>query len=255
MTSCKKCATCGRASVSASFLACYMRWWTRTCCGGAHPGRGCTGEGGGGGTGVGDRTCAPGWMDGWDKRDFWGFLGGRGMSGEAGELRARCPRFFPPATSPSYPLLLLPSPSRRRPDNERLRYARQSAPMEYPEKPDGKLTFDLPRSLYLSGTNHDHDQVGGGRGGRGAVLLCSLYSCGSIYCLMYWCECTAVSVLLWMEPTVVVLGRMRWRKHGCSAEATRVTRAVVSHSSSYSRVMRSIITTLLYTPHTCSRHT
>ena len=33
--------------------------------------------------------------------------------------------------------------------------------MEYPEKPDGKLTFDLPRSLYLSGTNHDHGQVGG----------------------------------------------------------------------------------------------
>ncbi len=30
-------------------------------------------------------------------------------------------------------------------------------PITYP-KPDGKFTFDLPKSLYLSGTNHNHDQ-------------------------------------------------------------------------------------------------
>lgn len=29
--------------------------------------------------------------------------------------------------------------------------------IEYPA-PDGEITFDLPTSLYRSGTNHDHDQ-------------------------------------------------------------------------------------------------
>mmetsp|Transcript_26826 Transcript_26826/g.58500 ORF Transcript_26826/g.58500 Transcript_26826/m.58500 type:complete len:596 (-) Transcript_26826:208-1995(-) len=47
----------------------------------------------------------------------------------------------------------------RSPDNEALKPISTpglSAP-DYP-KPDGKITFDLPTSLYRSGTNHDHDQ-------------------------------------------------------------------------------------------------
>ena len=46
------------------------------------------------------------------------------------------------------------------PDNEALAPVsdgRHSKPIDYP-KPDGKLTFDIPTSLYRSGTNHDHDQ-------------------------------------------------------------------------------------------------
>ncbi len=42
-------------------------------------------------------------------------------------------------------------------DHEATQYAAQHKPIEYP-KPDGQLTFDLPTSLYRSGTNHDHDQ-------------------------------------------------------------------------------------------------
>jgi len=44
-----------------------------------------------------------------------------------------------------------------KPDHEHLQPAAQSAPIEYP-KPDGVTTFDIPTSLYRSGTNHDHDQ-------------------------------------------------------------------------------------------------
>jgi electron-transferring-flavoprotein dehydrogenase len=44
-----------------------------------------------------------------------------------------------------------------RADNETLRPASESTKIEYP-RPDGELTFDVPTSLYRSGTNHDHDQ-------------------------------------------------------------------------------------------------
>lgn len=46
---------------------------------------------------------------------------------------------------------------RRQPDHEALELASQHRPIEYP-KPDGQLTFDLPTSLFRSGTNHEHDQ-------------------------------------------------------------------------------------------------
>lgn len=45
----------------------------------------------------------------------------------------------------------------RHADHEALRPAAQSAPIDYP-RPDGVLTFDLPTSLFRSGTNHEHDQ-------------------------------------------------------------------------------------------------
>ncbi|KAF5841079.1 electron transfer flavo protein-ubiquinone oxidoreductase-domain-containing protein, partial [Dunaliella salina] len=45
----------------------------------------------------------------------------------------------------------------RRHDHEATRYARDCTPIAYP-KPDGKLTFDVPTSLFRSGTNHEHDQ-------------------------------------------------------------------------------------------------
>ncbi|KAL6746459.1 hypothetical protein V8C86DRAFT_1520595 [Haematococcus lacustris] len=45
----------------------------------------------------------------------------------------------------------------RRGDHEVLRAARDCRAPEYPP-PDGALTFDLPTSLYRSGTNHEHDQ-------------------------------------------------------------------------------------------------
>jgi len=38
-----------------------------------------------------------------------------------------------------------------------LKPAADFAPIDYP-KPDGKLTFDIPSSLFLSGTNHEEDQ-------------------------------------------------------------------------------------------------
>jgi electron-transferring-flavoprotein dehydrogenase len=45
----------------------------------------------------------------------------------------------------------------RRADNEALRPAAECTKIEYP-RPDGVLTFDVPTSLYRSGTNHDHNQ-------------------------------------------------------------------------------------------------
>ncbi|QDZ20411.1 electron transfer flavoprotein-ubiquinone oxidoreductase [Chloropicon primus] len=42
-------------------------------------------------------------------------------------------------------------------DNECLERADSYAPISYPS-PDGEITFDIPTSLYRSGTNHDHDQ-------------------------------------------------------------------------------------------------
>ena len=45
--------------------------------------------------------------------------------------------------------------------------------MDYSDvKPDGKVTFDIPRSLYLSGTNHDHNQVCKGFSLCVDVLIC-----------------------------------------------------------------------------------
>jgi len=38
----------------------------------------------------------------------------------------------------------------RRHDHEATKYAKDCSPIEYP-KPDGKLTFDVPTSLYRSG--------------------------------------------------------------------------------------------------------
>ncbi|MBC9031461.1 electron transfer flavoprotein-ubiquinone oxidoreductase [Sphingomonas sp. JC676] len=43
------------------------------------------------------------------------------------------------------------------PDNESLRRADQSKPIEYP-KPDGVLTFDRLTSVFVSNTNHEEDQ-------------------------------------------------------------------------------------------------
>ncbi|KAI8470583.1 MAG: hypothetical protein J3K34DRAFT_451770 [Monoraphidium minutum] len=45
----------------------------------------------------------------------------------------------------------------RHPDHEALRPAKDCAPIDYP-RPDGAVTFDIPTSLFRSGTNHDHDQ-------------------------------------------------------------------------------------------------
>ncbi|AOX20809.1 electron transfer flavoprotein-ubiquinone oxidoreductase [Kozakia baliensis] len=42
-------------------------------------------------------------------------------------------------------------------DNETLKPADETRHIEYP-KPDGKLTFDLSSSVFLSGTNHEEDQ-------------------------------------------------------------------------------------------------
>lgn len=46
---------------------------------------------------------------------------------------------------------------RKKADHEYLLLADQCKPVEYP-KPDGKLTFDIPSSLYLSGTMHEENQ-------------------------------------------------------------------------------------------------
>lgn len=46
---------------------------------------------------------------------------------------------------------------RKKADHEYLLPADQCEPVEYP-KPDGKLTFDIPSSLYLSGTMHEENQ-------------------------------------------------------------------------------------------------
>ncbi len=46
---------------------------------------------------------------------------------------------------------------RKKADHEYLLPADQCKPVNYP-KPDGKLTFDIPSSLYLSGTMHEENQ-------------------------------------------------------------------------------------------------
>lgn len=46
---------------------------------------------------------------------------------------------------------------RKKADHEYLLPAAQCQPIDYP-KPDGKLTFDIPSSLYLSGTMHEENQ-------------------------------------------------------------------------------------------------
>ncbi|OXS15025.1 electron transfer flavoprotein-ubiquinone oxidoreductase [Zobellella denitrificans] len=45
----------------------------------------------------------------------------------------------------------------RRPDHEGLKAAAGCPPISYP-KPDGKLSFDKPSSVFLSNTNHEEDQ-------------------------------------------------------------------------------------------------
>ena len=45
----------------------------------------------------------------------------------------------------------------RKPDYATLAKAAQSTPIDYP-KPDGKLSFDILSSVFLSGTNHDENE-------------------------------------------------------------------------------------------------
>ena len=45
----------------------------------------------------------------------------------------------------------------RKPDHEGLKRADGSEKIEYP-KPDGKISFDLLSSVFLSSTNHEEDQ-------------------------------------------------------------------------------------------------
>lgn len=45
----------------------------------------------------------------------------------------------------------------RQEDREALAAATTAPKLSYP-KPDGKVTFDIPASLYCSGTNHEHNQ-------------------------------------------------------------------------------------------------
>jgi electron-transferring-flavoprotein dehydrogenase len=52
---------------------------------------------------------------------------------------------------------LSPTLSHEKPDYATLKPAKYFQPVDYP-KPDGKLTFDIPSSLFLSGTNHAEDQ-------------------------------------------------------------------------------------------------
>ncbi|MGO9484181.1 MAG: electron transfer flavoprotein-ubiquinone oxidoreductase [Rhodomicrobium sp.] len=52
---------------------------------------------------------------------------------------------------------LSPTLRHRKPDYATLKPAKDCKPIDYP-KPDGKLTFDIPSSLFLSGTNHAEDQ-------------------------------------------------------------------------------------------------
>ncbi len=58
------------------------------------------------------------------------------------------------------PVSYLPSTSRaaRRPDHQHLLPLDRAPPAPDYVKPDGALTFDLPTSLFRSGTNHEHDQ-------------------------------------------------------------------------------------------------
>ncbi|MET0307920.1 MAG: 4Fe-4S dicluster domain-containing protein, partial [Sphingomonas sp.] len=50
-----------------------------------------------------------------------------------------------------------PITMKHHPDNESLRRADQSKPIDYP-KPDGVLTFDRLSSVFVSNTNHEEDQ-------------------------------------------------------------------------------------------------
>ncbi len=52
---------------------------------------------------------------------------------------------------------LSPTLKHGKPDYVTLKPAKNFKPIDYP-KPDGKLTFDIPSSLFLSGTNHAEDQ-------------------------------------------------------------------------------------------------
>ncbi len=52
---------------------------------------------------------------------------------------------------------LSPTLKHGKPDYAALKPAKKFKPIDYP-KPDGKLTFDIPSSLFLSGTNHEEDQ-------------------------------------------------------------------------------------------------
>ncbi|MGO9984061.1 MAG: electron transfer flavoprotein-ubiquinone oxidoreductase [Rhodomicrobium sp.] len=52
---------------------------------------------------------------------------------------------------------LSPTLRHGKPDYAALRPAQAFEPIDYP-KPDGKLIFDIPSSLFLSGTNHTEDQ-------------------------------------------------------------------------------------------------
>jgi electron-transferring-flavoprotein dehydrogenase len=52
---------------------------------------------------------------------------------------------------------LSPTLKHHKPDYAMLKPAKDCKPIEYP-KPDGKLTFDIASSLFLSGTNHEEDQ-------------------------------------------------------------------------------------------------
>jgi electron-transferring-flavoprotein dehydrogenase len=52
---------------------------------------------------------------------------------------------------------LSPTLKHHKPDYAMLKPAKDCKPIAYP-KPDGKLTFDIPSSLFLSGTNHEEDQ-------------------------------------------------------------------------------------------------
>ena len=52
---------------------------------------------------------------------------------------------------------LSPTLKHHKPDYATLKPAKEYKPIQY-LKPDGKLTFDIPSSLFLSGTNHEEDQ-------------------------------------------------------------------------------------------------
>ncbi len=52
---------------------------------------------------------------------------------------------------------LSPTLKHHKPDYAMLKPAKDCKPIQY-LKPDGKLTFDIPSSLFLSGTNHEEDQ-------------------------------------------------------------------------------------------------
>ena len=84
----------------------------------------------------------------WQARNFrpgfkWGLIGGMVNAGlESFVLRGRAPWTLR---------------HHEKPDHACLEPAEQHSPREYP-KADGELTFDRPSALFLSGTNHGHDQ-------------------------------------------------------------------------------------------------